>query len=84
MNKQVNENSTKMVFEKTNYLLMIVGVAFIIIGLVLLAGGGSEDPSVFNEEIFNARRIKIAPLLMLIGFVLEIFAIMWKPKKVEQ
>jgi len=70
-----------MIFEKKNYILMIVGVAFILLGLVLLGGGGSQNPEVFNPEIFNSQRIVIAPTLMLIGFVIEIYAIMWKSKK---
>jgi len=51
-----------------------------VVGFILMAGGGSEDPNVFNEEIFSTRRITIAPIVVLIGFVIEIFAIMRKPK----
>lgn len=80
MSKQIKENNEEMVFGKMNYIFMVIGVVLIILGLVLLAGGGSKDPNIFNEEIFNAQRLKIAPVLMLLGFGLEIYAIMFKQK----
>lgn len=81
MSKQItNKQDFKMVFEKKNYIFMVVGIALIVLGLILLSGGGSNDPNVFNEEIFSTRRITIAPLVMLIGFIVEIYAIMWRPK----
>jgi hypothetical protein len=64
------------VFEKKNYLLMGVGIAFMILGYLLMQGGGSEDPNVFNEDIFNARRITWAPLMLIIGLIIEVYAIM--------
>ena len=64
------------VFKKKNYLLMGLGIVFMIIGYLLMQGGGSEDPNVFNEEIFNARRITWAPLMLIIGLVIEVYAIM--------
>ena len=67
-------------FAKENYRLMLIGLAFIAIGFILMIGGGSKDPSVFNPEIFSFRRITLAPILILAGFVIEIFAIMKKPK----
>ena len=67
-------------FDKGNYMWVIGGVVLIIIGFILMAGGKSEDPNKFNyEEIYSARRITIAPLLILIGFAVEIYAIMKKP-----
>ena len=69
------------IFNKKNYTLVIIGLVFVVVGFILMAGGGSEDPAVFNEEIFNARRITVAPLLILIGFGIEVFAIMRKPKQ---
>jgi hypothetical protein len=69
------------IFNKKNYTLVIIGLAFVAIGFILMAGGGSDDPAVFNEEIFNNRRITWAPLLILVGFGIEIFAIMRKPKE---
>ncbi len=68
------------IFRKFNYILMIIGIVILAIGYILLAGGGSEDPNVFNPEIFNTRRIVIAPLVMLIGLIIGIVAIMYHPK----
>jgi hypothetical protein len=67
-------------FGKENYILMLIGVGFIILGFTLMIGGGSKDPNVFNYEMFNFRRITLSPILILIGFGIEIVAIMKKPK----
>ena len=74
----MSQNS--FLFDKTNYLLFAVGLALIVLGFILMAGGGSEDPNVYNEELFNARRITWAPLLIVLGFVVEVFAILRRPK----
>jgi len=66
-------------FARENYRLLIIGVAVIVIGFVLMIGGGSDDPNVFNPEIFSFRRITLAPLVALSGFVFIIYAIMKKP-----
>ncbi len=67
-------------FDKTNYTWMIAGVALILLGLALMAGGKSPDPYQFNyDEIYSFRRITLAPVLMMIGFAMEIYAIMKKP-----
>lgn len=79
MKKQ--ENKGVFLFGKKNYVLMLIGIVVIAIGFILMAGGGSEDPNVFNEEIYNFRRIRLAPTLVLIGLAIEIYAIMAKPKK---
>ncbi|MBL4746911.1 MAG: DUF3098 domain-containing protein [Flavobacteriaceae bacterium] len=68
-------------FEKRNYVIMLVGLAFIAIGFILMSGGGSDNPAVFNEEIYNFRRIRLAPTLVLIGFAIEVYAILVNPKK---
>jgi len=65
---------------KENYKLMAIGFAAIVVGFILMAGGGSDDPNVFNPDIFNFRRLTIAPIILLFGFVFEIYAIMKKPK----
>lgn len=66
---------------KENYKLMVIGFAIIILGFILMMGGKSEDPTVFNEEqIFSFRRITLAPMMVLAGFIFEIWAIMKKPK----
>ena len=67
-------------FKKKNFILLITGILFIATGLILMSGGASEDPEVFNYEIFNFRRLTLAPILITIGFIIEIFAIMVKFK----
>jgi hypothetical protein len=65
---------------RENYKLMAIGFGIIIIGFILMVGGRSNDPNVFNPGIFSFRRITLAPLILLIGFVFEIYAIMKKAK----
>jgi hypothetical protein len=66
---------------KENYKLLVIGFGIIILGFILMIGGKSEDPNVFNEEqIFSFRRITLAPMVVLAGFIFEIWAIMKKPK----
>ena len=84
MAKKKNEkrsNEGEFLFEKKNYLIMLVGIVVIIIGFGLMAGGGSDDPAVFNEAIYNFRRIRLAPTVVLIGLAIEVYAIMANPKK---
>lgn len=64
-----------------NVRLIIIGLVIIIVGYVLMAGGGSDDPAVFNPEIFSPLRITVAPLLIIAGFVLEIYAVLHRPSK---
>ncbi|MFI5220556.1 MAG: DUF3098 domain-containing protein [Bacteroidia bacterium] len=71
---------TDFAFGKINYTLMLTGIGLIIIGFMLMAGGGSDDPKVFNPEIFSFRRITLAPLVVMSGFVLNIYAIVKKAK----
>ncbi|WP_372744360.1 DUF3098 domain-containing protein [Lutibacter sp.] len=80
--KEKNQNSqNEFLFGKRNYIIMLIGVVFIAVGFILMAGGGSDDPNVFNEEIYNFQRIRLAPTLVLIGLAIEIYAIMAKSKK---
>lgn len=72
--------NNKFAFGKRNYKFMIVGIIFIALGFILMSGGGSDDPNVFNEEIFSFRRIRIAPLIVIIGFAIEIYAILTNPE----
>jgi hypothetical protein len=67
-------------FTKKNYLILIGGIFTIMLGYVLMIGGGSDDPNVFNPEIFSFQRISLAPMVCLAGFVIIIFAIMWRPR----
>jgi len=75
-----SNEEVQFAFNKKNYMLMGIGILLLIIGFALLAGGGSTDPNVFNPEIFNSQRLIVAPLFMLSGFVLEIYAIMYRKK----
>lgn len=71
-------------FDKENFKWMLIGVAVLILGFVLMAGGGSDDPNVFNkDEVYSTRRITIAPIIILIGLVIEIYAIFRQPKTTE-
>tara|TARA_B100000941_G_scaffold142856_1_gene101264 strand:- start:1339 stop:1572 length:234 start_codon:yes stop_codon:yes gene_type:complete len=71
------------VFKKKNFTLLFVGIAFILSGLILMIGGGSEDPTKFSDEIFNFQRLTLAPILIAIGFIIEFFAIMLVTKNEE-
>ncbi len=75
-----SKSNQTFVFERMNYILMLVGLGIIGIGYILMIGGGSDDPNVFSEELFSFRRITLSPILILLGFVVEIFAIMYRPK----
>jgi hypothetical protein len=75
------EQKQEFLFEKVNYTILLIGVAVITLGFILMSGGGSEDPNVFNEDIFSFRRIRLAPTTVLIGFGITIYAILKNPKK---
>jgi len=79
--KRKEQAKTEFVFGKKNYKFMFIGLACIALGFILMSGGGSDDPNVFNPEIFNWRRIRLAPTLVLIGFGIEIYAILLNPDK---
>ena len=68
----------KLLFGKRNYKFMLIGIFFIALGFVLMSGGGSEDPNIFNEEIYSFRRIRLAPILVITGFTIEVYAILTK------
>ena len=68
----------KLLFGKRNYSFMIIGLFFIAIGFILMSGGGSDDPNIFNEEIYSFRRIRLAPILVVTGFIIEVYAILTK------
>ena len=69
------------IFEKKNYQFMILGAIFIAFGFIMMAGGGSDDPTVLNPDIYSWRRIRLAPALILIGFGIEVYAILLNPIK---
>jgi len=79
--KENYTKATPSIFSKENYTWMAIGAVVITIGMFLMAGGRSEDPAVFNkEEVYSTTRITIAPILILAGLVIEIYAIFKKPK----
>lgn len=81
--KKKNSNDDKAVFAFTseNFKLLIIGGGILIVGYLLMMGGGSEDPNVFNgEELFSFRRITLAPIVVLFGYLFIIYAIMKKPR----
>lgn len=75
-----NEQKPDFLFEKENYKILLIGIAVIAIGFILMSGGGSDDPKVFNEDVFSFRRIRLAPTLVLIGFGITIYSIFKKNK----
>lgn len=84
MNKQrknISKPAQKFLFGKRNYLFLFVGLFLIAIGFVLMSGGGSEDPNVFDPGIYNFRRIRLAPTLILFGLALQGYAILLNPDK---
>ena len=69
-----------LAFDRVNYILLVVGMVIVVIGFILMSGGGSTDTA-YNPDIFSARRIKVAPVICLVGFVSMIYAVMRKPKE---
>lgn len=83
----MKEKSEKSGFalSKQNYFLLAIGFVIIIIGFLLMIGGKTEDPTIFNEEeLFSFRRVTLAPVIILFGFIFEIYAIMKKPKEKKE
>ena len=72
----------KFAFDKTNFILLIAGMAVVIIGFLLMTGAGSTETQ-FNPEIFSTRRIKVAPIVSFIGFIFMIYAVIRRPRKEE-
>lgn len=76
------KNNLQFALHSENYKLLIIGFIIIILGFILMIGGKSENPDVFNaEQLFSFRRIVLSPLIILFGFIFEIWAIMKKPKE---
>ena len=75
------DDKTVMPFGKQNYLIVGIGIVLLVLGFILMIGGGSSDPDVFNDKMFDFRHITLSTLLILAGFVVEIVAIFWKGKK---
>jgi hypothetical protein len=71
-------NKDQFAFTRENYKWVLIGLAFIVLGFLLMIGGGSKDPDVFSQGIFSFRRMTLAPILVLVGYAIEIYAIMKK------
>ena len=78
------KNKKEFIFSKKNYKIMLIGLGVIVLGFILMIGGGSKDPDVFNPDLFNFRRIRLAPALVLIGFGIEIAAILLSFKNTKK
>ena len=76
-----NTHKQEFLFEKVNYRTLLIAIFVIALGFVLMSGGGSEDPKVFNDDIFSFRRIRLAPTVVLIGFGSAVYSIFINPKK---
>ena len=83
VNGKEHKLNFQLAFGPVNYILMAVGILVLALGYILLSGGGSDDPNTFNPEMFDSRRLTLAPILIVLGFAVEIFAIMFKNKKQE-
>lgn len=75
-----NEQKPDFLFEKANYKFLFIGIAVIALGFILMSGGGSDNPKVFSEDVFDFRRIRLAPTTVLIGFGIVIYSIFKKSK----
>ena len=72
------DENKRMVLSKKNYLFIIIGSVVVLLGLILMSGGGSENSEVFSPEIFSFRRITLAPFLIIVGYMLVLFGILKK------
>ncbi len=82
--KQTKTDRSAFAFDKDNYKWLLIGLAFLLVGFLLMIGGGSEDPDVFNYGMFNFQRMTLSPILLMIGYMLGIYAIMKKPKNTNK
>ena len=76
-----NEQKPDFLFDKINYKILLIGLAVIAVGFILMSGGGSDDPKVWKDEVFNFQRIRLAPTVVLIGFGITIYSIFKKNKQ---
>jgi hypothetical protein len=79
-NREVQQQKQEFLFDSINYKILLIGIVIIALGFILMSGGGSHDPNIFNEDIFNFRRIRLAPTTVLIGFGITIYSIFKKSK----
>jgi cell division protein FtsW (lipid II flippase) len=84
MSKKMTEKKSEMALEKENYWLLAIAFIIVVIGFLLMTGSSNDDPQVFNEDIYSFRRITLAPMVVLFGFLFGIYAIMKKPADVKK
>lgn len=77
--RKEDAKQSSFILQRKNYTFMLIGIWFIALGFILMSGGGSDDPTIFNPEIYSWRRIRLAPALILIGFGIEVYAILTNP-----
>ena len=81
--KKIPSTKKQLLFQNKNYRVLLVAVLIIVIGFLLMMGGGSEDPAIFNPDIFSFRRIRLAPTVVLIGFGIAMYSILLNGSKNE-
>lgn len=79
-NNETQQSKQEFLFDGINYKILLIGIAVIALGFILMSGGGSDNPNVFNEDVFSFRRIRLAPTTVLIGFGITIYSIFKKSK----
>ncbi|MEN2402157.1 DUF3098 domain-containing protein [Flavobacterium sp. MC2016-06] len=79
-NKEQQIEKQEFLFDSVNYKILLIGIAVIALGFILMSGGGTDNPNVFNEAVFSFRRIRLAPTTVLIGFGITIYSIFKKSK----
>lgn len=77
----MKDDKQEFLFDKINYKILFIGIGVIALGFILMSGGGSDDPKIYSDAIFDFRRIRLAPTTVLIGFGITIYAILKNPKK---
>ena len=76
--KEIHNSKPEFLFDKVNYKFLLIAIGIIVFGFILMAGGSSNNPEVFNEDVFNFQRIRLAPTVILIGFGVAIYSIFKK------
>ena len=79
--KRKDTSKSEFIFGRKNYKFMLIGLASIVIGFIIMSGGSSDDPNVFDPSIFHWTRIRLAPTLVLLGFGIQVYAILLNPDK---
>tara|TARA_S200000501_G_scaffold300920_1_gene288052 strand:- start:250 stop:483 length:234 start_codon:yes stop_codon:yes gene_type:complete len=77
----MKKQEKKLLFGSINYKIMLFGIFFMILGFLLMSGGGSDDPNVFSDDIFSFQRIRLAPILIVTGYIIQVYAILKSPEK---